>query len=392
MHIRHGHLKPISKFGMSYLFFSIAIAAVSTIWSVYLNSFLHNSALVGFLTSAFIVLEVLAYLFLIPVIERGNKVKLLVLCLLFFAVSYFLFSVYSNIYLVIILGALMAVASGFRITLNGLIVRDNSKPKEVSKNEGIIYTLLNLAWFVGPLIAGYLANIYGFNSVFFLAAVLVLISIFIFNFFKIKDKRKTKHVETNIFRLILNFFREKNRVLIYVISLSLPFWWTFIYVYMPIYIVSHGLSDLELGLFISGVTIPLIFGDYIFARIAGRSGFKKLFFIGFMSLGILAISLFFIPNIYIVLGILILAGISVSMIEPTTEAYFLDIVREEERDKYYGIYTTSSQLGGLIGALLAAVLLVFLPFKSLFLFFGIPMILLAFLALKIKDSYEFRKK
>ncbi len=392
MHIRHRHLKPISKFGMHYLFFSIGISAVATIWSLYLNSFLNNSSLVGFLTSLFIVLEVLAYIFLIPAIEKGNKAKMLVLCLLFFAVSYLLFSVYSNIYLVIILGALIAIASGLRITLNGLIIRDNSEPQNVSKNEGVVYALLNLAWFVGPLIAGYLANVYGFNSVFFLASVLVLISIFLFNFFKIKDKRKTKHVETNIPKLIADFFKDKNRVAIYVLSLSIPFWWTFIYVYMPLYVISNGLSDFELGLFISGITIPLIFGDYIFAKIAGRRGFKKLFFTGFMGLGILAISLFFIPNIYFILGLLILAGIFVSMIEPTTEAYFMDIVKEEERDQYYGIYATSSQLGGLIGALFAAVLLAFLPFKSLFLLFGMPMIVLAFLALKIKDSYEFRKK
>ncbi|HTZ42077.1 MAG TPA: MFS transporter [Candidatus Omnitrophota bacterium] len=392
MHIRQRHLKPIAKFSIPYLFFSIGIAAVSTIWSVYMNSFLNNSSLVGFLTSIFIVLEVLAYIFLIPMIEKRNKVKLLIICLLFFAVSYLLFSVYSNIFLVIILGALIAVATSLRTTANGLIVRDSSESYNVSKNEGIIYALLNIAWFVGPLIAGYIASTYGINNVFFFASAIILLSVIIMNFLKVKDDRKTKDIDKHIFRMIANFFRDKNRVLIYIISLSVPFWWAFIYVYMPIYIIDSGLSSFTLGLFISGVTIPLIFGDYIFARIAGKKGFRKLFFTGFLSLGILAASLFFISNIYLILALLVLASISVSMIEPTIEAYFLDITEEEERDKYYGIYTTSSQLGTLIGAGAAAAFLAFLPFNYLFLLFGIPMVFFAFLSLKIKESYESEKK
>lgn len=385
-------LKPIARFGIPYLFLSVGISLVATIWAVYLDSFFHNASIVGFLTSFFTVIEVLAYIFLIPIIEKGNKMKLLIFSILFFAISYFLFSIYSNVYLAVFLGALIAIASSLRITVTGLIVRDSSNAREVSKNEGVIYSLLNAAWFVGPLIAGYLANLYGFDSVFFLAFILALGSIFLFNFFRVKDDKKAGRVDTNIPKIVADFFRKKSLRRTYIISSSVSFWWVFIYIFMPIYIIDSGLSDIILGLFISAVTIPLIFGDYIFSRIAGQSGFKKLFFIGFMTLGLLAISLFFVQNIYIILAMLILASISVSMIEPTTEAYFLDTVSENERNRYYGVYTTAVHMGALAGSLPAAALLAFLPFKSLFLFFGIPMIILAFLTLKIRDFYEFRRK
>jgi MFS family permease len=392
MHIRHRHLKPITKLGVTYVFLSIGISLAATIWSVYLDSFLHNTSLVGFLTSIFTVIEVFAYLILIPLIERTNKAKMFIASIAFFAVSYLLLSVYSNIYVVIILGILIAIFSSLRVTLAGLVVRDNTEDDSVSKNEGVIYALLNSAWFVGPLIAGYLAKVYGFSSVFFFAAVFVLMSIFIFNLFRIKDNRRTKNLDHHIFTVVLEFFKNRERALTYVLTLSVSFWWTFIYVYMPIYIVDKGFSALLLGFFLAGVSVPLIFCDYLSGRIANRSGFKKLFFIGFISLSILAISCFFISNIYVVCGLLILASVSVSMIEPTSEAYFLDIIEEDERDKYYSIYTTSVNIGSLVGSLPAAALLLFLPFNSLFLYFGIPMIVLAFLALGIKDSYELNKK
>lgn len=392
MHIRHRHLKPITKLGVTYVFLSLGISIASTIWSVYLNSFLHNTSLVGFLTSLFTIIEVFAYLILIPLIERTNKAKMFVVSLVFFTISYLLLSVYSNIYVVIALGILIAIFSSLRVTLAGLVIRDNTEDNSVSKNEGVIYALLNSAWFVGPLIAGYLAKVYGFSSVFFFAAVFVLFSIFVFNFFRIKDNRKTKNLDKHMFRVVVEFFQNRERTLTYILTLAVSFWWTFIYVYMPIYIVDKGFGAFLLGIFLAGVSVPLIFCDYLSGRIANKRGFKKLFFIGFITLSILAISCFFISNIYVVCGLLILASVSVSMIEPTSEAYFLDIIEEDERDKYYSIYTTSVNMGSLVGSLPAAALLLFLPFNSLFLYFGIPMVVLAFLALSIKDSYELDRK
>ena len=300
MHIRHRHLKPITKLGVTYVFLSIGISLAATIWSVYLNSFLNNISLVGFLTSLFTVIEVFAYLILIPLIEKTNKAKMFIVSLVFFAISYLLLSVYSNIYVVIILGILIAIFSSLRVTLAGLVVRDNTEDDSVSKNEGVIYALLNSAWFVGPLIAGYLAKVYGFSSVFFFAAVFVLMSIFVFNFFRIKDNRKTKNLDKHIFRVVIEFFKNRERTLTYILTLSVSFWWTFIYVYMPIYIVDKGYGALLLGFFLAGVSVPLIFCDYISGKIANKRGFKKLFFVGFISLGTLAISCFFISNIYVV--------------------------------------------------------------------------------------------
>ena len=390
--MRHRHFKPITKLGTFYFFVTLGVSLVSTIWSVYLNSFLHSSALVGFLTSLFTVVETLAFVFLIPLIERTDKAKTLVVSLVFFAASYFLFSVYSNIYLVIVLGILISVFSSLRITTFGLIVRDNTEDENVSKNEGFVYTLFNSAWLVGPLIAGYVASKFGFESVFFLTTLFIVLSLFSFRLFRLKDGRITKKVDKNILQLIAGFFRRRELVLTYALSMAVTFWWSFIYVYMPIYIVDNGYGEVFLGIFLAAITAPLILFEYLFGKMAGKRGFKKLFFAGFFSLGIFALAGFFVSNIYILCGILVLASISVAMLEPTTEAYFLDLVRKKDRDRYYGIYTTSVNLGSLLGALPAAGLLLVLPFKSLFMLYGIPMIILAFLALKIKDSYEFRKK
>ncbi|MCL5730457.1 MAG: MFS transporter, partial [Candidatus Pacearchaeota archaeon] len=269
----------------------------------------------------------------------------------------------------------------------GLILRDKTKDDSVSKNEGLMYALLNSAWLIGPLVAGYFAKNYGFGSVFFLSSVFIFISLFFFKTFRIKDGRRTREIDHHRLRIVTDFFRHKGRVFTYLLNTAVNFWWAFIYIYMPIYIVDNGHSEVVVGIFLAAVTLPLVFLDYLFGRVAGKSGFKKLFFIGFISLGVLAVICFFISDLYVILGLLVLASFSLSMIEPTADAYFFDIVEKEERDKYYGIYTTSINTGNLLGSLPAAALLLFLPFNSLFIFYGLPMIVLAFLALGIEDSF-----
>ena len=381
-------LRIIEKIGIFYLFLSLATSIVYTIWAVYLESFFHNASSVGLLTSLFTVLGVFSYFLFIPLVQRKSKTGLLFISLLFFTISYFIFSIYSNVYLVIVLGAILTIFGSLRITTFGILVRDKTSDKNVSKNEGRIYTLLNLAWLVGPLIAGFVANKYGFDNVFFLGFLLVLISMMLFRFFKIKDDRKTRKVDSNVFKLIFSFFSKKDRVLIYILSGAVTFWWALIYIYIPIYLIEQGYGTFLIGLFLSVVVVPLILFEYSFGKIAGKRGFKKLFFTGFIILSFISVLCFFISNIYILLFLLILASVGVSMIESTSEAYFFDIINKEQRDKYYGVYNTAVDLGFLLGTLPAALLLLFFSFKSVFVLFSFFTLLFALISLRMKEVYE----
>ena len=389
---RQRGLKIIEKIGIFYLFSSLAISIVYTIWAVFLESFFHNASSVGLLTSFFTFLGIFSYFLFIPLVERRSKTSLLFISLLFFAISYFIFSIYSNIYLVIVLGALLTIFGSLRITTFGILVRDKTSDKNVSKNEGVIYTLLNLAWLVGPLIAGFVANKYGFDNVFFLGFLLVLISIILFRGFKIKDNRKTKKVGSNVFKLIFSFFSKKERVFVYIVSGAVTFWWALIYIYIPVYIIEQGYGAFLIGLFLSVVVLPLILFEYPFGKLAGKRGFKKLFFTGFIILSFISVLCFFISNIYFLLSLLVLASVGVSMIESTSEAYFFDIISKEQRDKYYGVYNTAVDIGFLLGTLPAALLLLFFSFKSVFVLFASFTLLFALISLRMREVYESRRK
>ncbi|MBU0894720.1 MAG: MFS transporter [Nanoarchaeota archaeon] len=383
----------ISKIGFILFFSGLGLAAVRTVWSVYLKSFLGNDSYVGFLITAFTIIGIISYIVLIPLVEKKNNAGLFVLSTFLFFLSYLLFTIFTTLYAVIILGVLTSILASLRVTTIGIIISDKSKNSELSKNEGFVYTFFNLAWLVGPLFAGFISEKYGFSFVFLISSILMFLSLILFKFFKISDTKKPKRLDKNLYKLTKDFFNNKDRVFSYIISGGINFWWGLIYVFMPLYIIEMGFSTFIVGLFLFAIVAPLIFFSYYFGNLAGKKGFKKISFLGYLILSILAIfSFIFSFNPIIVMILLVLASVGGAMIESTSEAYFFDIIKKKQREKYYGVYNTAIDLNHLATSFIGAIILLFLPFKFLFLFFGVFMLFFSIVSLKLKNIVESRRK
>lgn len=389
MHLKKSwHFSTINKLNCVGIFSGLATAAVATIWAIYLDSFIHNAAYVGFLAAIFTIVGIVSYIFLTPIIEKSKKANLYSIAILIYIIAYLLFALLPFIWAIIILGIIISMVGSLRITLFGIIYRDKSKDKDVSKNEGLIYTLTNISWFVSPIFAGFLANKYGIKSVFFFAAIIFLITSIILRFSEIKDNRKTKRLNKNSLKVFLNFFKNKDRVKAYILGGGIDFWWALIYIYIPIYLFENGFSTKIIGYFLGAIVIPLVLIEYPVGKFAGKKGFKKLFVLGYTILGIAALASFFMSNIYLILLILVLASFGAGMLESTTEAYFFDTISKKQRDKFYGSYNTTSDIHAFLGRALPATILLFLPFRSIFILFGVAMFIFAFISSRTKEIIE----
>lgn len=387
---RSAHFSVIKKLGVISLLSSFAAAIVSTIWAIYIYSFVQNDSYVGFITSFFTIIGVLAFIFMTPVVQKCNKAKLYGIVILTYIVSYTMFALLPSLYVLIIIGSLLAVATSLRTTLFGIIIRDKTKDREVSKNEGLIYTLINISWFVGPVLAGFLSSEYGIKSVFLMAAFLFLITSILFRIFKIYDAKKTKP-DKNPIKTFFSFFKNKKRIHSYIISGGVNLWWALIYIYIPLYIIESGFSEKTIGYFLGAIVVPLILTEYYFGKLAGKKGFRKIFTAGYFLVGCAAFACFFLPKIIFILPILVLASFGMGMLEPTTEAYFFDVITPKQRSKFYGPYNTTIEVNWFIGSSIPAVMLLFFPFHYIFLFFGTAMLVLSLISLKIKNIIENRR-
>jgi MFS family permease len=381
----------IGKLSIVGLLVALASSFVTTVWAIYIDSFVKNIALVGFISAALILVAFLSRFLLIPIIEKSSKSKIFSYTLLASIVVFILFAINTTFYFFIILALISTVVTILRSTSFGIMIRGKSAKRQLSKNEGLAYTFLNLAWVVGPLIASYVLITLGMSKVFVLSAIFFFIAFIFFRKSKIKNVNIKKRVDKNVIKNFLVFFKSRERRFAYLLGGGVNLWWVLIYLFMPLFIIRNGLTESWVGYFLFAVAVPLISLEFLFAKLAGKIGFKKIFKIGFIIPCILVFICFFISNIYIILLLLVLASIGLAMLEPTTEAYFFDLLKGKQELRFYGPYNTTISVNKLIGRLLPSFALIFLPFKFIFLLFSLFMFIMFLTSFRIKDVVEKRR-
>ena len=236
---------------LAFVIFLVSLSAsfIDTIWAVYLKSFFRSDSLVGFYSGLLSLLTFVSFFLFVPLIEKTSKSFLYSLCLVLNVFLFLVFAINKNLAIFIIASVFVTLVAALRITSMGIIIRDNSRGKTVSRNEGLVYSFNNTAWVLGPLIAGIVFIDYGVSIVFFASAFLTLISFFFFRMSGIEDKNIAKKTHNHVFRNFLEYFKDKNRVITYIISGGVNFWWVLIYLYMPLYIIGNGLGKIWIGIF-----------------------------------------------------------------------------------------------------------------------------------------------
>ena len=389
-------LTGMAKLSIIIFLISLSSSVVDTVWAVYLYSFFKSESAVGYFSSFLTLVALGSYIIFVPLIENSRKMKVFAYSLLGFAITYTLFALNRNLYILVILAFILTMLYTFRITSLGIIIKNKSQQTQLSRNEGMRYTFMNIAWVIGPLISGYIADKYEINLVFVLSAIFIFLALILFRTSHIRDNEKIKKVKKQRHRDILKnffqFFRNRERLVVYFIGGGAALWWGFIYLYMPIHIIKAGLSNLWVGYFLFAVAIPLILCEYAFSKWAEKIGFRTIFKIGFILTSILAFSSFFIESIYVIMALLVLASFGMAMIEPTSEAYFFDLIDDRQECRFYGPYNTTIDVNHFIGKMLAASMLLFLPFKYLFILFGVLMFLMFLLSFKVKNIIEKNKR
>jgi MFS family permease len=378
----------VIKFSIVSLIACFAFAQIDAILSMYIDSFVHNDALVGLIIAAFTIVCLAGFFILVPFFEKHRPDRLFLGSLIVYAIAYLLLALTKNFILFLIIGLIVTLTYVVRTSSSGVLLRDISKVKDIGKNESIIYSLINIAWLLGPLIAGFASDNYGMRSVFLLSTIFIIISIFAFLFSRVKDSHVTKKVHKNVFANLKSFFSNKDLMKAYVARGGVEVWWALIYIYMPLLILDQGKSFFWVGAFLFCNTIPLVALEYFFGKKVDKIGYKKFFIWGF---GILLfcsfISFIVFDNFVLVLILLIIASIGLAILEPSTEAYFFKLVKKKDEDRYYGPFITSDDVGYLVGALVLAGVLALFSFKAMFLAVFIELIIIMLVVVRINKKH-----
>lgn len=379
----------IKNIALVVLISSLGFSLISTIWSIYLYEFLKNEAYVGYISTFMVLISILSYFAIIPVIEKSNKIKLGILAFLFIGLGYLIYFFTQSFSLILITTLFINIAITLKVSALGLITEFNSTKKNLSQNEGVIYSFSNLAYMIGPLLAGILLMSVGIKYIFLLSSILIFLSGIILKNSKLKRGKIKKRTDKKLIRNFKDFFKNKERRTAYFLSATITFWWSLIYTFLPLLLLSKN-AEYLIGPALFLNASPLLL-EYKFGKMAVKKGYKKLFLFGFAIPAIMALICFFATNVYLILLLLFLASFGLAMTESTTESYFFDLLGENQDQRFYAPYNTAIDTGYLLGTGIGGLILSFFSFNYLFLFYFLIMSMTAVLSWRIKDIIETKK-
>lgn len=162
------------------------------------------------------------------------------------------------------------------------------------------------------------------------------------------------------------FIAQPRMRLAWLIAFVRSSWWTFFFVYTPIYLVQSGLTDLSGALVISAGN-GLLFLTPVYGRLARRYGVRLVLLVTFVAVGVATlVAAIASAHPAVVVTLFLIGALGCVGMDAVGSIPFLRAVRAHERPEMTTVYRTYLDISELAPPALFAVLLTFQPLPSVF--------------------------
>lgn len=265
--------------------------------------------------------------------------------------------------------------------------------KTIGKTRGIYLTVINLSWMISPLLTSFLITSGGgYKAIYIIAFITTIIMtlglLFSVKTFKDKTYKKTPFLET------YKYLKTNTHMLsITIINFILQFFYAWMVVYTPIYLFKHiGLGWGEIGIIFTIMLVPFVIFGIPIGILIDKYHVKKrtLLYVGFiiMSVSTFLISKITTESIVLWSVVLFMTRTGAAIIETTSEIYFFTHVREEEA-YLLSVFRDMVPVAYIIAPLLGTAILLYLPFKSLFVVLSILLLAGLYYIPKLMHNHEY---
>lgn len=270
------------------------------------------------------------------------------------------------------------IASGVGIYFAiDLLIEHFSKNGSTGKTRGFYLAIYNLAYLVGPLMAGVLLKNNSFEIVYLIAGIFIIMMTLLYARDLEHIVFNSKHNGTSLWRNFLRLTKNKDLRKVYFVSLMLAFFFSWMAIYVPIYMNQFvGFGWDKIGVMFALMHIPYITLEIPLGRLADRYRCEK----SLMNLGLVilavstaAISLINGADFWLWTFALIATRIGASLIQVSTESYFFKRVSDRDADMI-AVYRNASPVAYILGPLVATFFLSFVSYPNLFIILGVIMI------------------
>jgi len=254
---------------------------------------------------------------------------------------------------------------------------------------GLLLTLASvigaISPFIGSLIVG---SDGGFTGAYLLSSLTIIPILIILSFF-FSDFSDPKYDEIDLFLAIRSFWEKSNVRNVFLSHFSLQIFFVSMVVYTPLYLTNHvGLTWTEFGITIFFGQMAYVIFEYPIGIIADKYiGEKEMMALGWLIIIVTVSSMAFVsvPSVVIWSVIMFMTRVGASFVEVTTESYFFKQTKSSDA-QVISFFRITRPLSYVLGAIVASLALLYLPFNLLFVIFAAMFIPAMFFTANLVDT------
>jgi predicted MFS family arabinose efflux permease len=363
---------------------------VAYINSSFLEQFISAKS-VGTIYTLGSALSVLIFLFISRVLQNVGNFKLTVLLLFtnFFAVLGMAFATSLEVAVPLFIVHLITIPLiifNLDVFMEERIGADESA---TGSSRGLLLTLASLVGAISPLVSGLLIDpTSGDFATAYVVSAATLVPVLIILIFFFKDFSDPEYGEIDVFSAFHTFWINVNIRSVFIAQFVLQMFFMMMVVYTPLYLTGNiGLSWAEFGIIMFFAQMAYVIFEYPIGIIADRYiGEKEMMGFGFLiAISTAWISFVTVPSVLVWSVIMFTTRIGAALVEVTTESYFFKQTKSSDA-QIISFFRITRPLAYVIGAVVASLSLLYVPFNMLFIVFALIMIPAMFCTLYIEDT------
>ncbi len=268
-----------------------------------------------------------------------------------------------------------------------IIMESYSEDKKSGRIRGLHMTFVNIGFIFGPFISVRILEMYDYSGL-FLLSMLINMVIFIVGLIGLRGGNNKFNGDITVRDLVKKIFINKDLMRIYWVSFILEFFYAFMTVYIPLYLLELGISWTSIGIIFTIMLVPFVVVDYPVGVIADKKlGEKEMIIFALFVMSFSTIAVFFIESTSIVVWSLVLltTRIGAAMIETLRDSYFYKKIDGDDMD-VISFFRTSRSVAYISAMAVAALLLIVFSIKWMFLFLGLTILLALYPAFNLVDN------
>ena len=255
---------------------------------------------------------------------------------------------------------------------------------------GLLLALVSAVSAIAPFISSELVSIAGGSFKYaYLASALALLPILVILVLYFKDFQDPEYTDLHALEAIRGFWQKKDIRAVFIVHFVLQIFFMVMVVFSPIYLIKHvGLSWAEFGMVIFICQLAYVIMEYPIGIIADRLiGEKEMMALGLMIMAISTawISFVDVQGVFMWALVMFVTRVGAAFVEVTTEVHFFKRTQSSDA-QIISFFRITRPLSYVVGASIASLSLLYLPFNLLFVVTACLMIPAMFMTLDIEDT------